>query len=464
MGPSQWGKSGPSTRRKGLARGILAFALLIAAVACAEQPNGGAWCSDQASKPSATKSSATTPSAAQGVTWSEHIAPIVAAKCALCHDGQGIGGLRLTSRDDFAAHYLAVQYQIERGLMPPWLAAPCCNQYLAAQSLSPTEAAQFADWLGHDLPVGPTDSPTPTAATGSLSRTDLVLHGPAFTPQPPAGHEDEMRCFVLDAAAAQGKFVTGLKPMPTVRKVVHHLIVAAVDGDDALEMQALQGKDGRPGFDCAGGLGSTRKSVTILGGSLLGGDFPRGIGKAIRPSDKIVLNIHYSTAGLAQGEAMPTDQTDIALRLDDDARDIQAIVVANPGLLMGDAMRVPAGVADAPFWFHFKPTLFTLGKQVYLQNVNVHMHTMASKAAVRILHANGDQTCLLEIPRWDFGWEQPYWFTVPVALQPDDELYLECHFDNSAGNQPPGKAPADFAWGESGQEMCAAFLGFTDKP
>lgn len=375
-----------------------------------------------------------------------------------------MGPLQLLTRDDFALHLAKVQAQLNTGRMPPWLADRCCNQYVDDLSLTSEQSARLGDWLANELPLGPPLAVTPTVPKATLSRTDLTLHVPSFTPQPAAGRQDEVRCFVLDAGAAQGQYVTGLLPKPGVRKVVRHLIVAAVSGDDAVALAALQGQDGRPGFACEAGLGPTRRSVTVLGGSLLGGDFPRGVGRKIDAGDKIVVNLHYSTAALAAGEPLPSDQTDIDLRLDASARDLKALVVANAGLLIDDAMLVKAGQKDAPFWFHYRPTLFTLGKTVYLQNVNVHMHTLASKATVRVLHANGERTCLLEIPRWDFGWEQPYWFANPLKLLPDDELYLECHFDNSASHQATGKVPRDFAWGESGQDMCAAFLSFTDTP
>jgi len=89
------------------------------------------------------------------------------------------------------------------------------------------------------------------------------------------------------------------------------------------------------------------------------------------------------------------------------------------------------------------------------------MHYFASRFALRVVRSGGEVTCLAEIPRWDFGWEQPFWLTNPVELGPDDELYIECHFDNSAANQPiPGTTPRDIGWGDSNQDMCAGFVGY----
>lgn len=233
--------------------------------------------------------------------------------------------------------------------------------------------------------------------------------------------------------------------------------MGVVGPDEADYAVSRQGKDGRPGFDCKGGFGDLR-AVEVLGGSLLGGDFPRGIGKAVAPGSKLVFSIHYSTAHATPGP----DQTAVELRLDESATPSKSIGIANPAWVAGGAMAIPAGEKDATFFYRFSPTVFTRVKAVDLQSVTPHMHYFATRVAIRIIRANGDRECLLEIPRWDFGWEQPFWFAQPKRLEPDDEVYIECHFDNSAENQPDGQPPRDIAWGGDNQDMCAAFVGFTD--
>jgi hypothetical protein len=128
---------------------------------------------------------------------------------------------------------------------------------------------------------------------------------------------------------------------------------------------------------------------------------------------------------------------------------------------VGEAMKVKAGEPDVPFFYTLKPDIFTGGKRVNLQGVSPHMHHFGNRLTVRVLKPNGTQKCLLEIPNWEFGWEQPYWFKEPIVLEPEDSVYLECRFDNSAANQPFGRKPKDFSWGGNDQDMCAAFISFT---
>jgi hypothetical protein len=258
-----------------------------------------------------------------------------------------------------------------------------------------------------------------------LSRVDLEIAMPeSYTPAPREGSTDDVRCFVADWPVAERVYVTGMAPVPGRREIVHHLIVGVVPADEIDELERLEAEDPAPGFDCGGGFGGLRQ-VQAIGGSLLGGDFPDGLGKPVEPGSRLVLNIHYSTA-----RAEPTpDLTRVQFRLDDTARDVKGIPIANPAWLVDDAMKVDAGDPDAVFWYQYEPTLITRGKTVWLRSATPHMHAFGSKIVVRVVRGNGERLCLLEIPEWHFGWEQNYWFKQPVEFRDGDELYVECHFD-----------------------------------
>lgn len=433
---------------------IRAAALTCAAVVacgCKGEPDPTAWCSSTG-QVDGTKTLPAAP------TYYQDARVIIDAKCAFCHSNSGIGGLPLTTYEEVKAVERLAPAAIAAHEMPPWLAARCCTSYYRDYSLAPAEEALLLRWFDTGAAAGDDVAREPSAPIGGLSRVDLTLTMSApYTPAPPAGTTDDTRCFVLDWPLDHAAYVTGMNPVPGVREVVHHLVIGVVSGSDAKRAVERDSADARPGYACVNPLGEYQK-VAILGGGLVGGDYPRGIGTRIEAGSKIILSVHYST-----DHAPPTpDTTAVQFRLDAAAVEAKPIIVTNLAWAIGDGMAIPAGKSDAVFYYRYRPDLFTRGKTVKLQSVTPHMHEFATKMVVRRITPSGRRECLLEIPNWSFGWEQPFWFANEMTLEPDDELYLECHFDNSTANQPDGKAPRDIAWGGNDQDMCAAFLAFTE--
>ena len=260
-------------------------------------------------------------------------------------------------------------------------------------------------------------------------------------------------------------YVTAMNVVAGKRRILHHLILAVVTGAAGDKLRKLQGKDGQPGYPCPGGAFGA--DVTkYIGGGVGGNENPRGIGTKIEAGSKLVLQIHYSTVNDPTNTA--TDQTSVELRIDNQAREAKAIVITNPFWVVGDAMKVKAGDPDAVYFYRYRPVLFTAKKRVLIEGASPHMHAFGSRFLLGIVHANGQRECVLEIPHWHFGWEQGYWLTTPKTLEPNDQVYVECHFDNSAEKQPIVNGvrakPRDFAWGGDNQDMCAGFLSFTELP
>jgi hypothetical protein len=84
----------------------------------------------------------------------------------------------------------------------------------------------------------------------------------------------------------------------------------------------------------------------------------------------------------------------VRFKVDAAARGFEAVSVVNPAWLVADAMRVPAGEADATFFYQFRPTVSTGGQRVWLWNVTAHMHEFATRQRVMIVHADGRRECV----------------------------------------------------------------------
>ena len=171
---------------------------------------------------------------------------------------------------------------------------------------------------------------------------------------------------------------------------------------------------------------------------------------------KVIVQMHYNT--LTAGP-LP-DRTEIDLKLDA-AVEQEATVqpFTNPTWVDTDLMMIPAMQEDVAHSFAADPTQLFGGAAIEIHDVGMHLHTLGKSARMSIERADGSETCLLDIPRWDFHWQGNYRLAQPVTLSPGDRLKVECRWDNSPPNQPiidgKPKVPADVTWGEgTNDEMC----------
>jgi hypothetical protein len=418
--------------------------------ACRGEPHEAPWCSDETVATTTTHPS---------LTFWRDVKPIADQKCAGCHASGSHAPFTFDTWEEVEPWSQTIRATVVAGSMPPFQTDRCCTAYEQDYSLTEAERATIVGWVDQGSEQGDeSDLVDARAPIGGLSRVDLTLAMPEpYLPVPAAGEIDVLRCFLLDWPETRRRYVTGLLPEPGNRAIVHHLLLSTGDAAERADLEQLDAADPEPGFDCSGGL----PNLTPIGGSLYGGDYPRDLGNAVEPGSAMVLQVHYA---VSDRYALP-DQTQVHFRLADEAVEVSPIILQNPLWLAGPGMTIPAGDPDAAFWFDYRPTLFTGGRRVHLQGVRPHAHRYARRIRMLALHADGTETCLLEIPDWEFGWEQPYWFAEPVPFGPQDRLYIECRFDNSAANQPDGVAPRDIGWGDGDQDMCAGFVSFTvDEP
>jgi hypothetical protein len=395
---------------------------------------------------------------------------IIDTKCASCHVDGGIAPMPLVTYAGVNEWAGLIRNSITRKLMPPWPPNDCCATYQHDRSLSAVELDTLVRWIDAGLPEGdpmgaPPSVPLPPPR---LSRVDVTLRMPQ--PYTPVATEEtsELRCFVVEGwPYDEEMFVTGVDVRPGNRAVVHHVIVQTVDESAVPELKAREGRDGRPGFDCRNLRGELH--VNGSAGGWTPGTVPQEspdatFGVPFAARSQVLLQVHYDVRA---GVTMP-DQMEIDFQVAKTVKHrLRGMVVVNPLWLANDGLDIGAGDPDAVHNFAYDPTVFfSKGDPLYIHGVNLHMHFLGSRGRIGIHRADGSWDCLLDIPEWDYHWSSWYQLAEPVKLNPGDLLYVECHWDNTAGNQTPidgvVPAPHDQHWATA-QEMCAGLLSFTDR-
>ncbi|MEW5853566.1 MAG: monooxygenase [Myxococcota bacterium] len=418
-----------------------------------------AGCTGKSAAPEATTPEPT-------VTYHHHVRPILESRCVGCHTAGGIGPFPLTTFEETWHVRDLILHSVVRRTMPPWPPAQGCTDYLGDPSLSDGQIATIQRWVDGGGPAG-TEVTTLSHATEPprLSRVDLTLRMPVdYLPQQ---SPDDYRCFILDWPEDEVSYVSGFRAHPGNASVVHHVIAYSIPPQLVDDVLALDDADTAPGYECFGGPGVMPRSVGARPGWLgawapggQGSDYPAGTGVRVAPDSKVALQIHYN---VSSGDGL--DRTEVEFKLDSHVeREALVLPFANPDWFRGVGMDIPAGGVDVMHTFAFDVTGFMSmlseghipDGPVRVYSAALHMHMLGRSGWIGIQRAGGEYECMLDIPRWDFHWQNSYGFVEPKTVHPGDLVNIECHWDNNAPDAD------DVRWGEgTGEEMCLGILYVT---
>jgi hypothetical protein len=409
------------------------------------------------------------------ISYHRDIKPLLDTYCTRCHSsGEIRESVPLTTHEEVQALAPLIKQKVTAREMPPWLAGEGCRDYWFDERLSEEHIAMIAAWADDGAPAGdPNVLPNapPDVVFSEMSRTDLTLQ--MDEPYIPKDFPDDYRCFVLDWPLEEPTFVTGFRANPGNATIVHHMIAYLASPSAATTYDTYDAEEEGPGYTCFGSPGGAGLSgIRWLGGWAPGGkgsDFPENTGMRVEPGSKVILQVHYN---VLKDDPAP-DLSGFSVKLDDTvAHEALILPWADLDWIIDDTMIIPAGESQVTHGFSYDPTKVPffgfMGKAITIHSATLHMHELGSGGTISILRQDGSTECLLDIPRWDFGWQRGYGFKEPTILHPGDRLALECHWDNSPDNQVvvDGEKlmPQDVHWGEGTQdEMCLGVFYITPE-
>ena len=373
----------------------------------------------------------------------EDVAPILAEHCVACHRPGGAAPFSLITLDQVLDSAGAIPFQVMSRKMPPYGAdnSGSCNTFDNARWLSDGEIKTLTDWLASTrAPGNAADAPKVPDPPPPLPRVDATAQMPvAYTPS--ASMEDDYRCFIVDPGIATDRYLTGFEVRPGQPTEVHHILMYQLDSAASETTAAnLDAQSAGPGYTCFGGVGAGANLVGVWAPGMRVVSYPTGTGLPLKATRKIVLQIHYHP----HGTSIP-DTTAVDLMTE--------TTVPNPSLLylMADTnLYLPPMQANASVGSEVQLPGF-LG-QYNVWGVFPHMHTLGRTLHLDLVHAGHDQ-CLIDVPRWDFNWQQGYFYKgVPLVAGGGDTLRINCTYDTTGRTAP-------VTWGEgTNDEMCLAFV------
>ena len=415
---------------------------------------GGAVASGGAGTGGASTAPAGTP------TWSGEIAELVGAHCARCHTAGAAASLSFDTYADAAPMAGAMAGAVQAGRMPPWQADPNCRHYVNERILPAAARDALLAWVEGGAPEGDETgvravdpNPPPESATADLT----ARAAEAYAPDP--ARPDDYRCFGLDAEFPAETYIVGTDVVPDIVPIVHHVLLYVVPAERLADLERLDAEDPGPGYTCYGGpnLGTVGPMAAwVPGYQVL--KMPERVATIIPAGSRLVMQVHYNTL------ASPSVPDRTSVHLWTSPTPPQFAMRSRP--LANLDIVIPAGEADSVQTMEIHQN----GRTPWtIVGVAPHMHMLGRHIRVEALRADGAESCLVDIPRWDFNWQQNYRFLEGEALtlQPGEKLRLTCSYDNSPANQPvvngEQASPRDVTWGEGTlDEMCLAFINVVE--
>ncbi|HEY6168814.1 MAG TPA: redoxin family protein [Verrucomicrobiae bacterium] len=386
-------------------------------------------------KTSSSKRDAFT-STASGVTYHNRISRILQNNCLECHHAGGVAPFSLESYDDVKAHAGMVRKQIERGVMPPWFAAPGNanepSHWANDRSLAPQDRADLLAWLGGDKAIGnPADAPLPRkfSSQWAIGEPDAVFQLPRAMAIKAEGVMP-YQFATVETSFPEDRWVRAYEIMPTAREVVHHVIVKVHPKGTT----ARDAGEGTEGYWAAYVPGNASRVL------------PTGFAKKLPAGATISFQIHYTPNGKAVNEQMR-----LGVKFAKEPPQYAVHVAAVPKV----TINIPPGAAN-----HVETAEQFVPGDITVAAFMAHMHVRGKAFKYEVAYPDGRHETLLDIPRYDFNWQLRYECAEPKRIPAGSTLKITAVYDNSAGNPANPDPSATVRWGQ--QTFNEMMIGYVE--
>ena len=360
-----------------------------------------------------------------GITYHNRISRIIQANCIECHRDGGIAPIALENFAEVKDYAGMIRNVVDRGIMPPWFAAPQPSSenddepsslhWANDRSLSDDEKRDLFAWIKAGAPKGdPADAPVPKTFPGGwlIGKPDAVFEFPRPVPVKATGIMP-YKNITVETGLKEDKWVQAIEIRPGQRDVVHHVIVSIRS-----DQQSFDERDGYWGAYVPG-------NSTLI--------YPDGFARLLLKGAKLRFQMHYTPNGTAT-----EDSTRIGLVFSKKPPKHQVKVV---GIANGK-IKIPPHAEN-----HEETASIRAPRDAQILSFLPHMHLRGKAARYELLTSDGKET-LLDIPRYDFNWQLIYRLAEPKMIRAGDTIRFTGWFDNSASNPANPDPNKTVRWGQ----------------
>lgn len=370
------------------------------------------------------------------VTYANQISRLLNERCVNCHRPGEIAPFSLTDYEEVVGWAEMIQEVVDDRRMPPWHANPAHGKFKNDNSLTQQQHELIDTWVKNGAPLGdPKDLPDPpTFVEGwRIGKPDFQT---TITKKPvpvPATGEIPYEHFVVDPGFTEDKWVQAAECRIGNRSVVHHIIVAVMD---------REGKSIH-----LGQIENEWLTATAPGAPPL--ILPEGYAKLIPAGSKLVFQMHYTPNGTEQ-----TDLSSVGFKFADPnsvRKSVGTIEVLNT------KFRIPPGAENHKVTARHR---FDADSMILSLFPHMHLRGKSFEYKIKTPGSGNDWETILDIPNYDFNWQNGYHFEEPLKVPAGTELLCIAHFDNSAKNFANPDPDTTVGWGD--QTWDEMMIGYFD--
>lgn len=365
-----------------------------------------------------------------GITFAEHVAPILRKHCQDCHRPNTVAPFSLIDYHQVTSRAKAIAETVRSGQMPPWYGAPQHGEFTNRRGLSPKERDTLLGWLASDQPPGDLSKlppPPPPATDWRIGTPDVVIA--AAQHEIPEAGDVPYHYAILPYVFLHDTWVEAVEIKPDNPKVLHHCNIAYAR------------------------LGESFSVNNFITGAVPGGEamtLPTGVCVKIPAGAVIIAQIHYVSVGepakcrIRVGLKYARQPVEKQLRLAYVATTRYSIPPGAPAHRVSAMRTVPCDAVGIG--------LFT------------HMHVRGRDMTFLAHLPNGKTENLLTVPNYNFDWQHAYrWEYGAKKLAKGTRLECVAHYDNSEFNpfNPDPKATV-LDGQQTKDEMLNGFVFYVD--
>lgn len=367
------------------------------------------------------------------VTYSNQIARILQNNCVECHRSGEIAPFSLTDYDEVVGWAEMIAEVVREQRMPPWHADAKHGTFKNDRRLSDEDKKAIFAWVDAGAPQGDAkDLPPPRefAEGWRIGTPDQIVKMRAEAYQVPARGEVKYQYFVADPGWDEDKYIQMAEARAGNRAVVHHIIIghsgraAAKNREHGIESEWITAM--APG------------SLPLI--------LEPGKAKLVPAGSKIVFQMHYTPNGTAT-----EDLSYVGFKFAD-PKSVKYIVGTNRAA--NNRFEIPPGASN-----HKVEASMRFDRDSLMLAMFPHMHLRGKSFKYTAVYPDGREEVLLNIPHYDFNWQNGYVPMEPKLMPAGTKLLCEAHFDNSEDNPHNPDPTARVRWGDqTWEEMMIGYF------